>query len=173
MTRRQQASRVLAGLVFLTVFGCRQNPWENGIPPSSAYQSRPAKQTSTESNEVLMRKVLALQDKLAHNPRDATLVAALLKASFDASSGCFFVVGKGVANPSHPQGAWDASRKTAARFTGQRWALYLKAWRNGDQRHFGEQIAGEIAYSSSVHEELAGDTLYQLIMIPLGSIVLR
>jgi hypothetical protein len=120
-----------------------------------------------------MRKVLALQDKLAQNPRDATLIAALLKTSFDHASGCFYVVGKGVANPNHPQAALEASRKTAARFTGQRWALYLKAWRNGDRRAYGEQIAGDIAYSASIHEELVGDTLYQLIMIPLGSIVLR
>jgi hypothetical protein len=51
--------------------------------------------------------------------------------------------------------------------------LYLKAWRDGSTIDFGKKISGEVSYSKILLERADGDTLYQLIQVPLGSAVVK
>jgi hypothetical protein len=51
--------------------------------------------------------------------------------------------------------------------------LYLKAWSEGNPIPFGEKISGEVTYSSVLRERLEADTLYQLIQVPVGSVVIK
>jgi hypothetical protein len=156
----------------LLFFFCRE---EGAAPSGERQRKQPTaykEQTPVVPDyEAALRRVLALQDSVRAHPRDRRLVASLLKASFDTTAGSFVAIGKGLTNPSLPEGAWEAARKTAAKHDGTRWALYLKAWHTGDTRPFGEEIHGEVMYSKVLLEHVVDDTLYQLLQIPVGSIV--
>jgi hypothetical protein len=152
--------------------GCKEeNHWENGIPPSGMY-NKPQNIDSTDYARILDR-VLLLQDSVTAFPGDYDLALRLKQSAWDTSCGCFFSVGKGVANPTHPKETWTASRKTAARYSARRWSLYLKAWHLEQHIAFGAPISGEIVYSKGVYDTLVNDTLYHLIKVPVGSIVLK
>jgi hypothetical protein len=112
------------------------------------------------------------QDSVYNKPESETLAAKLLLAAYDTVSGSFLVVGKAVFNPDFPQQAQTADRKRASKYIGERWALYLKAWQAGNSIPFGKPIAGTIAYSKELSSREKGDTLFQLLMIPFGSIIL-
>jgi hypothetical protein len=120
-----------------------------------------------------MEVVLNLQNGVYADPTDQSLVPQLVSASFDSLSGSFLTVGKGVVNPEHPQAAQPSARQQAAAADAKRWSLYLKAWHTGDTRAFGETIEGQISYSRVLAEKLEGDTLYQLVQVPVGSVVIQ
>jgi hypothetical protein len=121
----------------------------------------------------LLNAIRDLQDSIRAHPRDRALVGRLLAVALDTSCGCFYSVGTGLPNPTHPESAQRAERKLAAGYAGKRWTLYLKAWNLGRDIPFGQEISGDIVYSSVIYETLSGDTLLQLLQTPLGSIVLR
>lgn len=121
----------------------------------------------------LLALVLPLQDSVYRNPRQTELAGALVEASLDSASGSFVVVGKGVVNPQMTDEAALAGQQRAAQSDAKRWALYLMAWYGGDTRPFGDAIEGKIAYAKVLLERMKGDTLLQVVQVPIGSIEIQ
>jgi hypothetical protein len=169
MTNTRSISILLAVIVCASL-SCRDNQ-----KPAEDLQ----KQANTVSKDTiinydsLLSLLIRLQNSISANPRDSRLIPPLLTEAFDTVSGSFLIVGKGIPNKEFPEAAWDAARKMAALQDGKRWGLYLKAWRTGDMRNFGQTISGTITYSKVLFDRLSNDTLYQLIQIPIGSIVIQ
>ena len=121
----------------------------------------------------IMTAIAALQNAVAAHSPQMHPVMKLVDAAFDTVCGCFYTVGKGVFNPQHPASTRAAARKTAAQHDGRRWALLLKRWFNGGDHPYGTDVQGKVMYSSTLLEREQGDTLYLLLQIPLGSIVVH
>ncbi|MBD3344981.1 MAG: hypothetical protein GF401_07960 [Chitinivibrionales bacterium] len=126
--------------------------------------------TRLDTAEVF-QTVLALEDSLRKERGNTDLIARLLKASYDSSSGSFYTVGKGVKNPKLPQAAQQQAQERSAQLDAKRWTLYLKRWHTGSSTSFGDSIGGEITYSMIVDEKMNNDTLLQLVQAPVGSVV--
>ena len=125
----------------------------------------------TTKYDSLLSRILVLENAIYNSPRDMNSIPPLLKASFDSSSGCFLVVGKGTHNKSLPESSWKPGRKIASAYDAKRWALYCKSWSLGNYRAFGSRISGEITYSKILLERLENDTLYTLVSVPIGSVI--
>jgi len=136
----------------------------NGSPAATG-------RTDTVKYDSLLTRLLLLENAVYGNPRDFGFITRLIKASFDSSSGCFIVAGKGAANTSLPGASWKQGRKIASNYDAKRWALYCKTWSLGSAVTFGTKISGEITYSSTLLERLDGDTLFSLVSVPTGSII--
>lgn len=95
----------------------------------------------------------------------------LVTESWDSVGGGFLCMGKGVVNPKLPEAARSGAQRKAARLTAERWALYLKKWRDGVYVSPTRGIGGEIAYSRELCRRNDEDTLFLLLQVPLGSIV--
>jgi hypothetical protein len=121
----------------------------------------------------LFSVICRLQDSIYRNPNDMNLIKNYTQTSFDSTCGCFFVVGKGVANSDFPAATREKAKRTAAERIAQRWALYARLWRDNNMLPFGRPITGFITYSTVVKEQDRGDTLQVFLQIPLGSIALR
>jgi hypothetical protein len=170
-------------LFFLLVFSlCKLQPSlpqeTKTAPPASARQALPASHEtlpdSARCNSILSLLIKLENDVYVNLPtKGAASFMELKKVSFDSSSGCFLVAGKGTFNKSLPEGTWDTGRKMAASGDAKRWALYLKAWRDGSTIDFGKKISGEVSYSRILCERADGDTLYQIIQVPMGSVVVK
>ncbi|MBD3322222.1 MAG: hypothetical protein GF350_14075 [Chitinivibrionales bacterium] len=119
----------------------------------------------------LFNRLLALEDSVRKESSNRELIEKLLETSFDSISGSFYSVGKGIANPEHPDAARQQARKRAAVTDARRWALYLKSWHHGSDISFGDSISGKITYSSVIAERDGKDTLLQLVQVPVGSVV--
>jgi hypothetical protein len=166
----------LAILVLILVMAsCRKNPSSarknTGNDSSNASPSKPPYDTAAR-NDSLLAKLIALQDSISGRPENTGLIAPLLRAAYDQETGCFFVVGKGMYSANLPQASWKRGRKIAASFDGKRWALYCKTWSQGNTIQFGKHVSGNISYDKVVFEKFTGDTLFQLLMVPSGSIIL-
>ncbi len=168
--------RVLAvGILLVFWLGsCRE---DNSTPKSGPSPDSLSMDADTLSGrpldadpDSLLALVLPLQDSVYGNPRQAALAGALVKASLDSASGSFVVVGKGVVNPHTADEAAVAGQQRAAQSDAKRWALYLKAWYSGATLAFGDPLEGRIAYTNVLLERAKGDTLLQLVQVPLGSI---
>lgn len=161
---------------FQAVFSCKENPSpaekSMGHDFSDVSRSKPAYDTAAH-NGFLLEKLLALQNNVSDTPWRPRLVSPLLQAAFDPESGCFYVVGKGIHSADLPEASRDRGRKIASSFDGKRWALYCKAWSQGDTIPFGKPLSGKISYSKVVFDKVTGDTLFQLLMVPAGSILLE
>ena len=170
-------------LFFLLAFSsCKLQPSlpqaEKPAPVTSAGQAAPvphdALADSTRCDSLLSLLIRLENNIYASLPStNAVSLGELKKVSFDSSSGSFLAAGKGAFNKKLPEGAWDTGRKMAASADGKRWVLYLKAWRDGSTIDFGKKISGEVSYSSILCERSDGDTLYQLIQVPIGSVVVK
>jgi hypothetical protein len=143
----------------------------NNLPVYDSNGS-PVVQDSVKYDSLLLR-LLVLQNAIYVNPREMNNISPLLKASFDSSSGCFLVAGKGVPNKSLPETSWKQGRKIASAYDAKRWALYCKSWSLGNHHTFGTRISGEITYSRILLERLENDTLFTLVSVPAGSIILK
>jgi hypothetical protein len=169
-------------LFFLLIFSsCKLQPslpQEAKTAPAASRHAPPASH-GTLPDSAKFDSLLSLLIKLENNvyvnrPTSGTVsLMELKKVSFDSSSGCLLVAGKGTFNKSHPEAAWDKGRKMAASGDAKRWVLYLKAWQEGSALAFGNKISGVVSYSRILLERLDGDTLYQLIQVPLGSVVVK
>jgi len=176
----------LAGVTGLALLSCRIEqavPGRAPTPPATVPGGTPTTDTGaasvqpspspTPSADSLYASVRPLQDSVYVHPKDSARRAVLLAAAFDSASGSFFVVGKGVANPTRHDQTGRQGQVRASESDAKRWALYLKAWHTGDTRLFGERIRGEVTYSTTLLERTEGDTLYQLLQIPVGSVTVR
>jgi hypothetical protein len=170
-------------LFFLLAFSsCKLQPslpqTEKSAVAVSGRQT-PAAVPQTQLDSARCDSLLSLLIKLENDvyaglpSASADFLNELKKYSFDSSSGCFLTVGKGAFNKTFPEGAWDKGRKMAASYDGKRWALYLKAWQEGSAIVFGNKISGEVTYSRILLERAVGDTLYQLIQVPIGSVIVK
>jgi hypothetical protein len=170
-------------LFFLLVFSsCKLQPslpqGAKPAPSAVAEQTLPVSQEhpldSAKCNFLLSLLIRLENDVYVNIPsRDILSLSKLKQVSFDSASGCFLIAGKGAFNKSHPVAAWDRGRKMAASYDAKRWALYLKTWRDGSTIAFGNKISGEVSYSRILCERSDGDTLYQLIQVPIGSVTVK
>jgi hypothetical protein len=173
MTRITLPTRIFClGLILpLLLMSCRDTERPAQVKQASV---KPAQAADTVVNyDSLLTLLLGLQSGISANPSELNRIPIFLQQSFDTVSGTFMVAGKGISNPSFPEAARDAARKSAALYDGKRWGLHLKAWRTGDIKPFTRPISGEIAYSKVLFERMNGDTLFVLIQIPIGSILVR
>lgn len=97
----------------------------------------------------------------------------LYNVAFDTISGCFQIVGKGLANPSFPVEARISSRKNAAKLNAEYWAALLKYWNSTGRKSLTPKFEARILYSATLFEKEVGDTLFVLVQVPLGSIVFK
>jgi len=160
---------VLCTFILCGVYCDNDNPREN----RTSYSSESITKEPDKNYDSLLSVIKPLQDSIYQNPSDISLFTPFFEKAFDSTSGSFYVLGKGFANKNHPRESWNAARKAAARYSGQRWALYLKAYQSQQPVSFGTSMQGQIVYSKVVHETLQNDTLYQLLQIPASSVVLK
>ena len=158
-------------VVLLFMVACRDT--SNPSPGKAAGAVSSAARDTAVNYDSLLTELLKLQTAILENPQDLRRIPPLIEKSFDTVSGAFLIAGRGVANPKFPEAAREASRKTAASYDGRMWGLHLKEWRTGSMRSFARPISGDIAYSKVLFERTNGDTLCQLIQIPIGSIIVK
>ncbi|HUI91935.1 MAG TPA: hypothetical protein VLX68_06775 [Chitinivibrionales bacterium] len=164
---------------YLSIASCKLQPSEyQGTSPSSAVPARPPSNAvpfDSAKYDSLLSLLIKLENAVYANTRSQSNASLgdLKKVSFDSADGCFLVAGKGAYNKSQPEAVQAQGRAMAASADGKRWALYLKAWHDGGSLAFGQKISGEVTYSKILLEQPRGDTLYQLIQIPFGSLVLK
>jgi hypothetical protein len=178
-TMKQQAFAIIVCLIFtLWPVACREQPSLPNIQKSVQAQSLPVYNadgspvvSDSVKNDSLLSRLIVLENAVYANPLEIRKIPPLLRASFDSSSGCFLVAGKGTQNKSMPDASWKQGRKIASAYDAKRWALYLKSWSLGSSIRFGTKISGEITYSRIMLERLDNDTLYTLISVPMGSII--
>jgi hypothetical protein len=162
------------------LFSCKTQP---SLPPG-----KKTAQTSQPQDSVFKQKVVAIdstqydslltvllnrENTIYLAPKDKNNIVPFTSVSFDSASGCFLVAGKGTQNREFPESAWEKARKMASAYEAKRWALYAKAWTTGSSMPFGQKITGEITYSNVLRERLENDTLYVLVSVPIGSVVLK
>jgi hypothetical protein len=153
------------------IFSCRDSAKD--IPAGKRIDSNPRQPLDTQHNfDSLLSLILSLQNAVAANPASAELTVKLKSAALDTPNGGFLTAGTGVFNPEFPEGAKEQGRIRSARYTGERWALYLKAWHTGTNLAFGNPVSGAITFSRELLSRESGDTLYQLLLVPVGSVVL-
>lgn len=167
--------QIILAILIVTAFfyGCKEGKDE--IKTNNKIDTATVKKNIVAELDTaaLFAKLIALEDSLRKDRANRKIIAELLKTSFDSSSGSFFTVGKGVANPKLPEPAQNAGRKRAAEIDAKRWILYIKSWYNNSQASLGDSISGQVTYSSNVAELIKGDTLLQLVQVPLGSVIVQ
>jgi hypothetical protein len=164
--------RYCLAIVVVALFAvvCRQEQ----ETADTSLRDHPKQPVDTQSYyDSILSVILARQDAVFARPAETRLIDSLLCASFDSSSGAFYVAGKATFNPDYPESAREKGRERAARYAGERWALYLKSWHTGPRVRFGTSISGTIAYSKEMHTRQQNDTLYELLLIPVGSVVVE
>jgi hypothetical protein len=170
---------ILCLLACVAMYSCRtqpslpgsRNPGKAATLPVYGDPQGSAAVPDTARCDSLLSRILALENAVYCDPGNRSRIPGLVKASFDSSSGCFLVVGKGTHNKSLPESSWRQGRKIASAYDAKRWALYLKSWSLGSTARFGAKISGEITYSRILLEKLEGDTLFTLVSVPTGSII--
>ncbi|MBD3390759.1 MAG: hypothetical protein GF418_01880 [Chitinivibrionales bacterium] len=166
-------SLAIAALCTLLCVFCDENGGEQSDTTSAPVRGHPTEPIDTQAYyDSVLSVLLAREDTVFADPENTTLVPPLLSAAFDTSTGAFYVAGKATYNPDYPEPARDEARKRAARYVGERWALYLKAWHTGQSLAFGTRVSGNIMYSKELYSREQDDTLYQLLIVPVGSVVL-
>lgn len=114
-----------------------------------------------------------LELAVAEKPVDRNRVKKLLEKSLDTANGCFYIVGKGLKNPDLPEEARPLALKTAAKFAAEKWALYLKALNSGEKITYGTPVTGKVLYKKDLLTRVVDDSLFMLVMVPLGSVVMK
>jgi len=129
---------------------------------------------SDSMDSIRFDSLVTLIETLQHatHTTDNKSFEKLYKVAFDTNSDCFHIVGKGIANPSFPDEAKMSSRKNAAKLNAEHWAALLKYWNNSGRKSFTPEFKAQILYSAILFEKEVGDTLFVLVQVPLGSIVL-
>lgn len=162
--------------VCLLLHGCKTEDDEGaGSPDTAAHTAvgETGKRPSSpfiDDTVAFMQRLIGLQRDVRANPDDTTRIGELLGAAFDTAGGSFFAVGMGLPNPGLPDAAARAGQRRAAEKDAQRWSLYMKLWHLGNITPFGTEIEGRITWSRSLRHIEKGDTLFQLMMAPLGGV---
>ncbi len=147
----------------------RSKPTGTTLTEKTAQSAR-----ATISNyDSLLNILLPLANEVMQNPANSSASKELLDAAFHTEGGRFYCIGKGTANPKMSAAAQRPGLRKAARHTGERWALYLKAWQNDNTLSFGTKLSGRLLHAGSIHiEKMMGDTLYQLLSVSADSVEL-
>jgi hypothetical protein len=114
-----------------------------------------------------------LECAVAEKPADKKRTKKLLAKSLDTTAGCFYIVGKGLKNLDLPEEARQLAQKTSAKYAAEKWVLYLKALYSGEKISYGEQIAGDVLYKKDLRTRTMDDSLFVLVMVPVGSVVVK
>jgi hypothetical protein len=146
---------------------------KNRSDKTSQTHTGPAAETAAMNYDSLFAVVRPIQDSIYTNSLGPATIAHLLAAAFDTFSGSYFVVGKGIKNKKLPENVGLEGQTMASSYDGKRWALYCQAWHLDTKIKFGQKISGEILYSKTVFNRQEGDTLFALVQVPIGSIVLK
>ena len=171
---------ILCVIFFIPELSCK---WQPSMPgsqktvkpspanlPATTETGQPLVATNYDS---LLTFVLFQENEVRKMPATLLAVSLFLKSSFDSISGCFRVAGKGTYNREHPASSWKQGMSLAASYDAKRWALYAKQWSNGAKIPFVEKISGEITYSKTLIERVQDDTMYVLVSVPIGSIIVK
>jgi hypothetical protein len=154
---------------------CRENkqmPRGSSAQPAKSAEITPFDPIADSLRmDSLFDALLELEQAVAATPDDRRAVKNLCAKSLDSLAGCFYLVGTGVKNPSLPEDAQPAARKTAAKFSAEKWALYLKALHCGEKITYGETVKGRVLYTKELRTRITEDSLYMLVMVPVGSVV--
>jgi len=162
-------------IVLFLSFNCFEE--EDGQPKGPQTKS-PEKTTKAAQQAVvnfdsLLAVILPIENEIMSNPSARPPVERLLGVAYNKDAGLFYCVGKGVINPKHPVASQQQGMRRAARSTGERWALYLKAWQKDSEITLENKISGKLQASVTLlYEKMEGDTLYQLLAIPSDSVQL-
>lgn len=175
MNRRVSLLIVLSMTFLIPV--CREN---NPMPKGSSAQAAKSAESvvfdpaaDSLRTDSLFDALMKFETAVAANPDDGTQVQNLREKSLDTVAGCFRIVGTGMKNPDLPEDAQPAARKAAAKFSAEKWALYLKALDSGEKVTFGTPIQGRVLYTKVLRTKMAGDSLFVLVMVPTGSVVVK
>lgn len=128
--------------------------------------------SEAENYDSLFACLIRLENAIEENPDSSLLTDKILKTAFDAISGQFFVVGKGINSGEFVDYEIELiTQKQMARRSAEEWALFLKAFLKGDDIVYGTEILGKVMYAKKLVEEIHEDTVYQLFAIPITSVV--
>jgi hypothetical protein len=148
------------------------NPKEwSGVPASQTKVTVSQDSINAKTFDSLLTNINDIENELfCSQSSDLKQIKKLVNRTFDTSNGCFHTVGKGIINPSFPPETQNASRKNAAKYKGEQWALTLKSWYTGKKLPVCTHASGQIFYSKILFNKLIDDTLLMLLEVPLGSI---
>ena len=174
-TAMKRNRAVTAYLLFIAIcIGCK--PEKKAAVEKETQERRQVQPTEDTLSAEECGRIMAMLDAAilrVNAGNGETAKKRLVTASWDSVGGGFLCIGKGVVNPKLPSAAQTEAREKAARLTAERWALYLKKWRDGVYVSPTRGIGGEITYSRELCRRSDGDTLFLLLQVPLGSIVGR
>lgn len=167
--------RYLCPVLFIAIcsFHCRDEKKVQNEQTTTITQEKTVKgaHMKVSNFDSLLNTILPLENNIMTNPSDQQYINQLLEKAFNTETKEFYCVGKGVINPSHPIAIQHQGMRKAARHTGERWSLYLKAWQNGNTITLEKEISGKLQTASTLlYEKIEQDTLYQLLSIPSDSV---
>jgi hypothetical protein len=162
------------------VANCREDSaLPKGSAGAGAKSSEPINQGATDTIsdslhlDSLFDAIRVQEATLAAYPSNDRLASSLVAASLDTVAGCFYTIGKGARDTSLPETAQPVSQKIAAKFAAEKWALYCKAWHAGNKIPYGTTVSGKVNYSKDIRARMKNDTLFLMLMVPEGSVVLK
>jgi hypothetical protein len=170
MNRRVYLPVLLLSL--LCVLACR----ETGQTPKGSTRTEAASLDPVQDSlriDTLFEVLPVLQSNVEQHPGDSAIAAKLLAKSLDTVAGCLYVVGTGIWNAELPEDAQLRAQKMAAGVAADQWALYLKSMIDSSTGLFGIRISGKVLYKKELRVKTAGDSLYLLFQIPVGSVVVK
>ena len=171
---------LLVIILVMIIADCRKNPAmpkESGVAAekSGAADHRGATDTQSDSLRLdsLFDRIRLQEAAIAAYPSNERLVKELLGSALDSSAGCVYSIGKGTIDTALPATAQPVSQKIAAKYSAEKWALYCKAWLSGEKIPYGAPISGKVLYEKNLRARMKNDTLFLLLMVPVGSVVVK
>ena len=163
--------RYLCPILFIAIcfFHCRDEKKVQNEQTTTITQEKTVKgaHMKVSNFDSLLNTILPLENKIMTNPSDQQYINQLLEKAFNTETKEFYCVGKGIINSKQPLAAQHQGMRRAAKNTGERWALYLKAWQKDSLITLENEIAGKLHTTGTLlYEKIEGDTLYQLLAIP-------
>lgn len=163
-------------LVFLAA-SCREN---KEMPKSSCAENALTGDAGTYDPvrdslriDSLFDALCRLECSVAEKPDDRKRVKMLREKSLDTCAGCFYTVGRAASDPGLPEGERLVAREVAAKAAADKWTLFMKALGENEQLTCKSPVSGRILYRKELREKTVDDTLFVMVMVPVGSVVLR
>ncbi len=171
----------LLPMLALACISCKIQPSPPAVQsaprPSASIAAIPAKPSDSARDsdrcDSLLPRLVELENAIRTHSSSEEAIRRFTDQSFDSVSGCFFVAGKGTFNTLQPTASRVLGRGMAAQYDAKRWAVFAKIRSLGRNMSFAGKFSGEITYSALLCEHAARDTLFVLLKVPLGSVVVR
>jgi len=153
---------------------CRENnPTEKKLKRSSRKSIAPKEIVTVDNYDSLLTNLVQLENAVSQYPDSSELIGQLLKMSSLVKVGHLFVAGIGVVLDENVEPEiHQIEKERACRHSAKDWALYVKAHLNDSKITPRTKIAGKIMYSTTILEIERNDTLFQLVKMPVSSVVI-